>query len=204
MPGEAGRSLVKAYFEIEHSTLSILHPQGQDASTSTSAPLKTPARPRKLPARNMTPSGRRSLGAGLNTGTTPGLGSQPQSGIMGRGCWVRQSGDLPPYPLSMDSINLGSWSIPRAVAPQRRLQSYPGLKQSPMPQSGPQPVQGHLNGGEYGPTSNFQYSASSQAPSSRFQIQVPFNRTPRPASRPYVTYQSYGDPFLAHKFSERQ
>lgn len=195
---------MKAYFEIEHPPSSILHPQGQDASTSISAPPKTPVKSRKLPARTMTPSGRQTFGTGLKSGMTPGWRSQPMYGMMGRGCWVRPARDVPPPPPSMNPIGLGNWSTPRAVAPQRRLQSHPGLQQSSTAYSSRQPIDGHSDGGEYGSSSDLQHTASSQAPSRPFPNQMPFNSTQRPVARPYVVHQSYGGAFLGQTFSARK
>lgn len=162
VPGEAGRSLVQAYFETEHPRTSILHPQGQRAGMSSSVPFRTPVKPRKWPApRTTTPPRRRSFRAASNAGITPGLGPHAMYGLTGEGYWVRQGTEMPPPPPFLHPTEIGRWSVPRATITPSRPFPQAGPSQRTTPYRRPHLMHGPREGGVRLPSSKFGYAASS-------------------------------------------
>lgn len=178
VPGEAGRSLVQAYFEAEHPPTSILHPQGHCAAIPSEAMFRTRVKPRKWPAPStITPLHRRSFRDGSNAGMTRGL--RPQPTTRGRGHRARHCTERPPLPPSLNPTEINRSSVTRDSVTIRRPYPEAGASQSMTPYHRLSPMCGPTEEATYLPSSNIGYGASTYSSPAPCFGQAPFNSRPR-------------------------
>ncbi len=186
MPGEAGRSLVQAYFEAEHPRISILHPQGQCTGMPSSATFGNPVKPSRWPAsRTTTPPDRRPFRDGSNAGRTPCLRSRPMYRSTRGGHRVRNMPPLPPF-LNPMEINRVPFTPDSFIS--GRPYPHAGISQSMTPYHRPNPLCRPAAEGIYPSSSNIDYAASNYSSPAPSFSQAPFNSRPRVGSRPLVSY----------------
>lgn len=177
VPGEAGRSLVQAYFEAKHPRTSILHPQGQCASIPPLAMFRTPAKPRRWPAPSATALlHRRSFRNGSNAAMTPGFRPQPMDrSTRGGRRRVRHDTESFPLPPFLNATEINNSSAARASYTPRRPYPQAGASQNMTLSHRLNPAYGPAQECTYLPSSNIDYTASTYPSPAPTFGQAPFN-----------------------------
>ncbi len=165
IPGEAGRSLVRAYFEAEHPRTSILHPQGQCAGMPSSGLFRSPVKPRQAPAPHTTtpPHGRY-----FRDGSYAGTVSGPRPTRRG-GRWGRHGTEMNPPPPSSNPTEFNRSSATQDSHSFRKPNPQAGASQDMTPFHRPNPLYGPAEENVYSPFSNIDYAASAYSSPAPFQ-----------------------------------